>query len=472
MFENLQSVSPSWAEVFGQGRALRFGGLLSIIALHAGGNYMVVTLAPSIVSQIGGGSLIGALTALFNISAILAAAAVGPLMSKCSASRLMWVMAGLSLIGAVMSGLALDMQFVALGRGLAGFGGGGLLALAFIALRAESTISAWPKVSSLSGVFWIGAAFAGPLLGGILADTIGWRLAFIILGIATLAYALANSGIIRTTKSNGTYDGFPIVSFTAFGCGVVFISFAPLVESPILLVCVGTIGLGLLFFAALRERNRAPRMFPRNAFRLRTSQGQALCAKLTLGASAMSILVFGPLLLTSVHGTSATFAGSFVLIETLSWSIASFIVVSVAPKLTQRLTAFGPVLSVAGLCGCAIFLVSGMLPLAALSIAMCGAGLGLAWPLLGQIIVANEGEIDPTGGETTKTMAMVSSAESLGFSIGGAIVGLAGSTAAGGNVETVDQIHIAATVGISTSIPIAIVGGLICFIVVKRAPKF
>lgn len=67
--------APNWRSFLAQGRGLRLGGLLAVIMLHAGGNYAVVTLAPAIVAEIGGGALVGALTALFNITTVLAAAA-------------------------------------------------------------------------------------------------------------------------------------------------------------------------------------------------------------------------------------------------------------------------------------------------------------------------------------------------------------------------------------------------------------
>ena len=46
--------------------------------MHDGENYAAVTLAQAMVAEVGGGELIGALAALFNITTVLAAAAGGP----------------------------------------------------------------------------------------------------------------------------------------------------------------------------------------------------------------------------------------------------------------------------------------------------------------------------------------------------------------------------------------------------------
>ena len=149
--------APKWRELLADGRGVRIGTVLAVIILHAGGNYAAVTLAPAIVAEVGGGELIGALTALFNITTVLAAAATGPLASRYGTKWLWWIMIGLALSGALLSAAAGTMQWIASGRALAGFGGGGLLALGFVALRAETTTAAFPKISAISGAFWIGA---------------------------------------------------------------------------------------------------------------------------------------------------------------------------------------------------------------------------------------------------------------------------------------------------------------------------
>ncbi|MGR3502461.1 MFS transporter [Pseudaestuariivita sp.] len=452
IIEDTGTYAPTWRALLAGGRGARIASVLTVIVLHAGGNYAAVTLAPAIVQDVGGGALIGALTALFNITTVLAAAATGPLAARYGTRWLWWGMSGLAILGALISALAGSMVLVATGRALAGFGGGGLLALGFVALRAETSAAAFPKISAISGAFWIGAAFAGPVIGGLFADFIGWRPAFVLLGVGMLAYGALNARTIARVTTEGSTERFPILSFAAFGSAIGCVSFAPHF-TPI--VASGLTVLGALAFALAvwRERSRAPRMFPARAFRVATMQGSAIAAKTVLGASAMSILVFGPLILTQVHGKSATFAGAFVLIETVGWSVASFVIVS-APW-GRRLALLGPWITLAGLAGCSVFLIDGHLTGAALSIAACGFGLGMIWPFLGERMVA--GDLD---GEQTKTMAMVSSVETLGFAIGGALVGLVGAFVAGGAIDDAASVRAATQAGILLSMPFAMLGGV------------
>ncbi|MEL7279242.1 MAG: MFS transporter [Pseudomonadota bacterium] len=443
--------APDWADLLADGRGRRIGAVLAVIVLHAGGNYAAVTLAPAIVAEVGGGELIGALTALFNITTVLAAAATGPLASRYGTKWLWWIMTGLAFSGALLSAAAGTMTWIATGRAIAGFGGGGLLALGFIALRAETTPAAFPKISAISGAFWIGAAFAGPLIGGLFADFVGWRPAFVMLGIGMLIYGIGNARMIAKVETERNIEPFPVVAFVAFGLGVALISFAPQFDRAIA-AAITVVGLAALTSAIWRERSHVPRMFPKHAFRFQTMQGSAIAAKTLLGASAMSILVFGPLVLTKVHGHSATFAGAFVLVETIGWSVATFAIVSLSRG--RWLSLAGPAVTLAGLVGCYVFLLDGHLIGAAISIGACGFGMGMIWPFLGEQIVA--GDVD---GENTKTMAMVSSVDTLGFAIGGALVGLVGAFVAGGTIDDSTSILVAASAAILFSMPLVLIGG-------------
>lgn len=455
--------APDWRGLLSGGRGLRIGGVLTVIILHAGGNYAAVTLAPAIVADIGGGELIASLTALFNISTVLAAAATGPLATRYGMKWLWWIMTGLALFGALLSCVAGAMPWIATGRAIAGFGGGGLLALGFVALRSEITAAAYPKISAITGAFWIGAAFAGPLIGGVFADYIGWRPAFAFLGVGMLIYGIGNARKIMSVETERDTDAFPVLSFAAFGMGVGLISFAPYFDRSIagILTLAGIVALAT---AMWRERLYEPRMFPKRAFRFQTMQGSAIAAKTVLGASAMSILVFGPLILTQVHGHSATFAGAFVLIETIAWSMASFAMVSI--PWGRRISVAGPFVTLAGLVGCYLFLIDGKLVGAAMSIAASGFGLGMIWPYLGEQMVA--GDLD---GEQTKTMAMVSSVETLGFAIGGALVGLVGVFAAGGTIDDSDTILAATSAAIVFSIPCSLIGCIAAMQALRRTPQ-
>ena len=375
----------SWRDLWSGEAGRRLRVLLFVIVLHAGGNYGVVTLAPQMVSEIGGAVLIGALMALFNIFSILAAVAMGVMIKRVDAPRLFLACSALFILGGLVCAAAGRIEIVAFGRALAGFGGGGMMTLGFIELRAYITPREWPKIAALSGVMWTGAAFAGPLFGGVAADLLGWRTAFAGVSLAGLAYAVAAYGMVASRPGAADGERLPLVNFFGLGAAVTAISFAPLADGLGAAACL-IAGIGGLVLVVARERLRAPRLFPASAFRPESPQGRAMIAKLVLGAGAMSVLVFGPLALTTLHGFSATAAGAFVLIETVAWTIGSFIAASLAETRVRLVAGLGPVGAAFGLVVLGWALPQGHIVVSAAAIFACGAGLGLAWPTLGQRI--------------------------------------------------------------------------------------
>ena len=454
----------SWRDLWSGPAGRRLRVLLFVIVLHAGGNYGVVTVAPQMVSEIGGAVLIGALMALFNIFSILAAVAMGVLVKRVGAPRLFVACGALFVLGGVICAAAGRMEVVALGRALAGFGGGGLMTLGFMELRAFITPREWPKIAALSGVMWTAAAFAGPLFGGVAADLVGWRAAFAGVALAGVAYGVAAYGMIASRPGTADADRLPLVNFVGLGAAVTAISFAPLADGFVAAACLLG-GIGGLVLVVARERLRAPRLFPASAFRPESAQGRAMIAKLVLGAGAMSVLVFGPLALTTLHGFSATAAGAFVLFETVAWTVGSFLVASLPEARARLVAGLGPVAAALGLVVLGWALPQGHLVVSAAAIFACGAGLGLVWPTLGQRIIQENRPED-----REKAVAALASIETLGFAFGAAFVGVVGAAAVGGDLSSPAGIAVATATVTWAAAAVTVVGCLIAHRAIFAVP--
>ena len=101
-------------------------------------------------------------------------------------------------LGSVVGGLAPDMPWLIAGRAIQGLGGGGLLVgVQAIVADVVPARERAPYLAAIGAVFAV-AAVLGPVLGGWLADGIGWRWALwmnVPLGLAALATAAA---LLRT----------------------------------------------------------------------------------------------------------------------------------------------------------------------------------------------------------------------------------------------------------------------------------
>ncbi|THH14448.1 hypothetical protein EW146_g5877 [Bondarzewia mesenterica] len=118
-------------------------------------------------------------------------------------------------LGCTWCGLARNMNELIAARAFAGVGGGGMTTIVsiimsdIVPLRSRGT---WQGLINI--VFATGSATGAPL-GGILADSIGWRWAFLIQVPATLAAIISVSIALKIPKPEGShlYDKLKRVDF-------------------------------------------------------------------------------------------------------------------------------------------------------------------------------------------------------------------------------------------------------------------
>ena len=97
---------------------------------------------------------------------------------------------GIFIAGSVACALSPSLLWLALGRALQGFGGGGLIALAQIIIADLVTPRERGRYQGYFGSVFATASVLGPVLGGFFAESLHWSLIFWInvpLGLVTLA---------------------------------------------------------------------------------------------------------------------------------------------------------------------------------------------------------------------------------------------------------------------------------------------
>ena len=151
---------------------------------------IVGTALPAIVRDLDGWSLYLWVVTAYLVPATVALPVYARLSDRFGRRDLLLVGMVLFLAGSALSASAQDMTQLIAWRGLQGLGAGALEGLSFILV---ADLYAGRRSAALQGMLagLMGLSFiAGPLVGGFLADHVGWRWAFLVnlpIGAAALA---------------------------------------------------------------------------------------------------------------------------------------------------------------------------------------------------------------------------------------------------------------------------------------------
>ena len=160
----------SWREFLGAG----YGAPLVLVCLgvwlHAADSLVVATMLPAIVADIGGEAYVSWTVSIYEIGSIVAGAASALLTLRYGLRGPMCAAALCFALGCALSALSPSMGVVLVGRALQGWGGGGLVAMAFVAIGVLFPRRYAARTLAVVSTFWGISAFLGPLLGGLFVN--------------------------------------------------------------------------------------------------------------------------------------------------------------------------------------------------------------------------------------------------------------------------------------------------------------
>ena len=412
----------SWRALYQAGVLSRFAVLCLGVWLHAANSLLAATTLPRAVEEIGGANLVGWAFTLYLLGSILAGSVTGLVVARFDLRTSLFGAAAIYGIGCITCAIAPQMELLLVGRLLQGLGGGGLVALTYVALNQLFPQAYIPRLIALISAVWSASAFCGPLIGGTFATFGLWRFAFWAFAAQTLLFIVILYYTVPQTprKEEKRAIQIPFGRLIVMTAAVLLVSFASVdfhpIKSPLL--CLGSLALFALFLR-LDQQNPSSRMFPSRPANINHPVGAGLIFVFCAGLATMSFLVYGPFLLETLYGMNPLMAGYIVALESVSWGAAAVIFSGVSAQKENQLIRLGSVLITLAILGFAIVVPHGPLWAIVLCAICQGAGFGMMWGFLIRRIVQSASEA-----ERDVTSAAVPTTQQIGFATGAALTAL------------------------------------------------
>jgi MFS family permease len=424
-------------------RSLLFGAKARIVwtisigvSIQAFGWFLVSTIMPSVVLQLGKPQMLSWGTTAFLALSIPGSASAGYLKARFGSRRLL-IAATLLVILANLLGLtAANMEVFLLARAVQGLGEGLVLALCYILIGDALEPPEMAPVLGIQAVVWALATLIGPSLAGLLTDWVNWRCAFVpLLALATvflILIATEKRPLTRMATTAPAAAALPLGRLAILGLAIIGVSFAGATRDALPAAALIFAAFALLAWCFHLDRTSAQRLFPRNLLSLRHPATLGVWIIGFMYAADSGPPIYMAYFVQVGHGSSVFMAGQFAAITALAWSIAAMFASRFAKSRGRHMLVIGPTCLTAGL---TVLIFWPLLPLVAggLALAVTGIGFGLSYAFLMEftIAAASDDERDLTAGA-------IPTFESLCAAIGAALMGLLGNAAGFGGFGATD----------------------------------
>src|SRR5262245_53881339 len=240
-------------------------GLLLCLFLAALEATVVSTAMPTVVASLGGLDRYGWVFSAYLLTSTASVPLWGRLSDLYGRRRLYLIAIVLFLVGSMLAGVSQTMLQLILFRAVQGLGAGGLIPLALTIIGEIYTLAERMRMQALFSSVWGVSSVVGPLVGGIITDTISWRWVFYL----NLPFGLIALFIVHRTLPEHARGGKIVVDW--LGGMLLFVS------TTLLLVALSTptvvsvvLALASIAVFVQVERKAPEPILPFALFRVRT----------------------------------------------------------------------------------------------------------------------------------------------------------------------------------------------------------
>ena len=386
---------------------------------------VVSTALPHMIADLQGATILGWIFTAYFLSATATVAVAGKLADLFSRRIVFIISVMIFLAGSLLCGLASNMLWLVLFRGLQGIGAGSITTLSVIVMGDLFSARERGKWQAINNIGFATASAVGPSVGGILSDAVSWRWIFLInvplclltLGVAW--YGLRRSGRSRPRRAidwagaSWSIIGIVAILLALTWGGREFSWSSPQIVALVALTVAAT------YFLWRAERRAADPLIPPGILR------GPVVPWVCLGHFAtffvwFTMILLAPLRLQLVLGATATQAGALLTPGIVLSPVFAFVAGQILSRrgrarLTSRIGAATMLIGLTML----LYVPSGMAELWVLtSFAVAGVGTGFTGPSL---MIAYQNAIPHR--QLGAGIGLLSLFRQFGASVGTALIG-------------------------------------------------
>lgn len=304
------------AEATRREKLLAFGGVLTVLFLSSLNMTVVGTALPRIIAELNGFDLYAWAFTSFSLASTVTLPIYGRISDVIG--RRPVLLGGIVAFTAasLLAGLSQSMLQLVIFRALQGIGGGALIAMTWAAIGDIFSPRERGRYQGYTGAVFGLSSVIGPVVGGLVTDTLGWRWVFFVnVPVALVAFEVVRRYLPRSQRRPGTGIDVP-------GTALLIVGTVPLLVAltwagtmrpwtdPLVLGLFAVSAVGLAAFVRTQFRSSHPTLDPA-LFRDRTYRFANGAAFLT-GIGLFGAIIYLPLYIQGVQGGSAAASG-FVL---------------------------------------------------------------------------------------------------------------------------------------------------------------
>ena len=413
-----------WADLFRDGRSTHTIILTTGVSVHAITVYMISTVMPTVVADIGGIAYYAWSTMLYMLGSIIGSA-LGGLVTATIGGRRGYTIAALTfLVGTAVCALAPNMAVLLIGRTLAGFGGGLIVALSWGFVRVLYPAELRTRILATLTSMWGAAALLGPLFGGVAAEVGWWRGAFwSIMPLVFLFLSLAWRALPSSTGSESEMR-LPLGRITMLGGGVICVGLVGNVDDLALRIALLVAAVALVVRTFLIDETLGNDLFPTRALSIRSAVGTGNLINFLAQITVAVYSVYLTLLLQVVYEVSPLMAGYINSVVSFSWTLGSAGAAGLRGRWEQGAVIGGPMITGAGLLGLTLWASHGSIGAIIVFLFVLGLGIGVSNVHINARVMSYAAP-----GEEIITATSMPTIRNLGIAFGSAATGIIANAA-------------------------------------------